>query len=190
MRFCPSRGARLELRRPEGDDRDRHVCPACAEVHYQNPKIVVGSVCSFGDRLLLCRRAIPPRSGFWTIPAGYLELGETAEEGAAREAWEEARARIELDGLLAVYSVARIGQVQILYRARLLDEAVEPGPVSLEVALLGWGEIPWRDLAFPTVHWILSQAQALRGRPGPLVTVGNPGRSQPESLPAEAGQEN
>jgi 8-oxo-dGTP pyrophosphatase MutT (NUDIX family) len=114
MRFCPSCGARLERRRPEGDDRDRHVCPTCGAVHYQNPKIVVGSVCTFGERVLLCRRAIPPRSGFWTIPAGYLEQGETAEEGAMREAWEEARARIELDGLLAVYSVARIDQVQLL----------------------------------------------------------------------------
>ena len=190
MRFCPNCGARLEQRRPEGDDRDRHVCPACAMVHYQNPKVVVGSVCTFGDRLLLCRRAIPPRAGYWTIPAGYLELGETAEEGAMREAWEEARARIELDGLLAVYSVARIDQVQILYRARLLDEAVEPGPESLEVALLGWGEIPWADLAFPTVHWILGQAQALRGQSGPLVTVGNPGRRQPDPIPAEGVCEN
>jgi ADP-ribose pyrophosphatase YjhB (NUDIX family) len=176
MRFCPSCGARLERRRPEGDDRDRHVCPACGAVHYQNPKIVVGSVCTFGERVLLCRRAIPPRSGFWTIPAGYLEQGETAEEGAMREAWEEARARIELDGLLAVYSVARIDQVQLLYRARLLDEAVAPGPESLEVALLGWGQIPWGDLAFPTVHWILNRAWTLRGRPGP----GHGRQSRPE----------
>ena len=127
MRFCPSCGGDLELRQPPGEDRDRHVCAACGTIHYQNPKVVVGSVCTLGSRILICRRAIQPRRGFWTLPAGFLELGETAEEGALREAWEEARARIEIEGLLAVYSVPRIGQVQLLYRARLLDPAVEPG---------------------------------------------------------------
>lgn len=187
MRFCPCCGAAVERRRPDGDDRERHVCPACATVHYHNPKVVVGSVCTLGDRLLLCRRAIPPRQGFWTIPAGYLELGESAEAGAVREAWEEARARIELDGLLAVYSVERIGQIQLLYRARLLDEHVAAGPESLEVRLLGWGEIPWEHLAFPTVRWILEHAGGLRGKSGALVTVGNPDARQPDPVPGEAG---
>jgi ADP-ribose pyrophosphatase YjhB (NUDIX family) len=186
MRFCSSCGAPVELRRPEGDDRDRHVCPNCGAVHYQNPKIVVGSVCTLGERLLLCRRAIEPRSGFWTIPAGYMELGESAEEGARREAWEEARARIEIEGLLAVYSVRRINQVQLLYRARLLDPSVEPGPESLEVRLVEWSEIPWADLAFPTVRWILERALELRGHADhPLVTVGNPGHAQPDLVPGE-----
>jgi ADP-ribose pyrophosphatase YjhB (NUDIX family) len=187
MRFCPSCGTEVERKVPAGDDRLRHVCPGCGEVHYHNPKIVVGSVCTLGDRLLLCRRAIEPRRGFWTIPAGYLELGESAEAGALREAWEEARARIALEGLMAVYSVERIGQVQLLYRARLLDAAVAAGPESLEVRLLGWAEIPWADLAFPTVRWILEHAGALRGQEGPLVTVGNPGDRQPEAVPGEAG---
>jgi ADP-ribose pyrophosphatase YjhB (NUDIX family) len=187
MRFCPSCGTEVERKVPAGDDRLRHVCPGCGEVHYHNPKIVVGSVCTLGDRLLLCRRAIEPRRGFWTIPAGYLELGESAEAGALREAWEEARARIVLEGLMAVYSVDRIGQVQLLYRARLLDAAVAAGPESLEVRLLGWAEIPWADLAFPTVRWILEHAGALRGRAGPLVTVSNPGDRQPEAVPGEAG---
>jgi ADP-ribose pyrophosphatase YjhB (NUDIX family) len=188
MHFCSNCGSPLELRRPDGDDRDRHVCPACGTIHYLNPKVVVGSVCTLGDgRLLLCRRAIEPRAGFWTIPAGYLELGESAEEGARREAWEEARARIELEGLLAVYSVRRINQVQLLYRARLLDPAVEPGPESLEVRLVGWDAIPWDSLAFPTVRWILERAGALRGRPGPLVTVGNPGQRDPEPVTGEPG---
>ena len=128
MRFCAACGAEVELKVPTGDDRERFVCPACGTIHYQNPKVVVGSVCTLGERLLLCRRAIEPRRGFWTIPAGYLELGETAEAGALREAWEEARARIELEGLLAVYSVERIGQVQLLYRARLLHADVAAGP--------------------------------------------------------------
>ena len=187
MRFCAACGAEVELRVPAGDDRERLVCPACGTVHYQNPKIVVGSVCTLGERLLLCRRAIEPRRGFWTIPAGYLELGETAEAGALREAWEEARARIELAGLLAVYSVERIGQVQLLYRARLLHADVAAGPESLEVRLLGWDEIPWGELAFPTVRWILEHARALRGQAGPLVTVGNPGGRQPGPVSGAGG---
>jgi ADP-ribose pyrophosphatase YjhB (NUDIX family) len=174
MRFCSACGSEVVRAMPDGDDRDRHVCRGCGTIHYLNPKIVVGSVCSWGSRLLICRRAIEPRSGFWTIPAGYLELGESAEEGAMREAWEEARARIRIEGVLAVYSVPRIGQVQILYRATLLDAAVAAGPESLEVALVGWHEIPWADLAFPTVEWVLRRAGEIRSDGGPLVTVLNP----------------
>lgn len=185
MRYCPRCGAELELRRPEGDDRLRHVCPSCGAIHYTNPKIVVGSVCAFEDRLLLCRRAIAPRAGFWTIPAGFMELGESAEEGARREAWEEAFARIEIQDLLAVYSVRRINQVQLLYRARLLDPDVRPGPESLDVRLVPWTEIPWDELAFPTVRWILERARDVRDRPGPLVTVGNPGGHEPEAVSGE-----
>lgn len=184
MRFCPACGSPVERRRPEGDDRDRAVCTACGTIHYENPKVVVGSVCEAGDRLLLCRRAIPPRAGFWTIPAGFLELGESAEEGALREAWEEAHARIELLGLLAAYSVRRIGQVQLLYRARLLDERVVAGPESLEVALVGWDDIPWDELAFPTVRWILERAQVVRQGLWPVAAVGNPDGDEPP-LPPE-----
>lgn len=174
MRFCPDCGAGIVQAVPAGDDRPRDVCGGCGTVHYVNPKVVVGSVCGWGDRLLICRRAIEPRAGFWTLPAGFLELGETAEEGAVREAWEEARARIRIEGVLAVYSVPRIGQVQILFRATLLDAAVEPGPESLEVALVGWHEIPWADLAFPTVDWVLRRAGELRRDGGPPLTVLNP----------------
>lgn len=174
MRFCPACGSAVELRVPAQDDRERHVCSACATVHYHNPKVVVGSVCTFEDRLLLCRRAIEPGRGLWTIPAGYMELGETAEAGAAREAWEEARAAIEIEGLIAVYSLARLGQVQLLYKARLTTPAVAAGPESLEVRLAEWRDIPWGELAFPTVGWVLRQAQALRGSTGPFVPAGNP----------------
>jgi ADP-ribose pyrophosphatase YjhB (NUDIX family) len=184
MRFCPSCGGVLSLARPAGDDRDRHVCPSCETVHYVNPKIVVGAVCTWRDRLLLCRRAIDPRAGFWTIPAGYLELGESAEEGAAREAWEEARARIRIDGLLAVYSVRRISQVQLLYRARLLDPGVAPGPESLEVRLIDWQDIPWAELAFPTVGWVLRRARELRHDPAPPIPVSNPDASDPAPQPS------
>ncbi|MFO1070674.1 MAG: NUDIX hydrolase [Geminicoccaceae bacterium] len=174
MRFCPTCAGTLDLLRPEGDDRDRHVCRDCGTIHYVNPKVVVGAVCTWGDRLLVCRRAIEPRAGFWTIPAGYMEMGETAEEGAIREAWEEARARIRIDGLIATFSVPRISQVQLLYRATLLDPAVAPGPESLEVELIDWDDIPWADLAFPTVGWVLQRALELRGAAGPIVTISNP----------------
>ena len=179
MRFCSACGGPITARVPAGDERERHVCGSCGAVHYVNPKIVVGSVCTWQDRLLICRRAIDPRAGFWTIPAGYMEIGETAEEGAIREAWEEARARIRIDGLIAVYSVRRIDQVQLLYRAHLLDPAVAPGPESIEVRLVGWDEIPWDDLAFPTVHWVLRRAIELSAAAGPIVTVGNPPAPSP-----------
>jgi ADP-ribose pyrophosphatase YjhB (NUDIX family) len=140
---------------PEGDDRERMICADCGYVLYDNPKIVVGSVARWGERILLCRRAIHPRRGYWTLPAGYLELNEATSAGAEREAWEEARAKLAIEGLLAIYDIPRISQVQLIYRARLLDEAVAPGPESLEVGLFHWNEIPWDELAFPSVHWAL-----------------------------------
>lgn len=140
---------------PEGDDRERRVCADCGFVDYQNPKVVVGSVATWEGRFLLCRRAIDPRKGFWTLPAGYLELNEASEAGARREAWEEARAEIAIDQLLAVYSIVRLSQIQLIYRARLLSPAVEPGPESLEVGLFAWADIPWAEIAFPSVHWAL-----------------------------------
>jgi ADP-ribose pyrophosphatase YjhB (NUDIX family) len=174
MRFCSRCGAPVELRRPEGDELERHVCAGCGEIHYQNPKVVVGAVCSWDDRVLLCRRAIEPRAGLWTIPAGYLELGESAEEGAARETWEEARARIEITGLLAVYSVMRIDQVQLLYRARLLSPEIAAGPETRELDLFEWQAIPWPELAFPTVHWVLKRAIGLRDHAGAYPPVFGP----------------
>ena len=147
--------SRFVRRIPEGDDRERLMCPDCGHVAYENPKVVVGSIVAEGDTVLLCRRAIEPRSGFWTIPAGYMEMGETVEEGARREAWEEARARIALEGVLAVYSIARLGQVQVIFRARFEQPGFEPGPESLEVRPFAWDDIPWDDLAFPSVRWAL-----------------------------------
>jgi ADP-ribose pyrophosphatase YjhB (NUDIX family) len=144
------------LQIPEGDNRERKVCPECGFIDYENPKVVVGSVVTQGERILLCRRAIDPRKGYWTIPAGYLELHESTEDGARREAQEEAEATIEIDGILAVYAIPRISQVQLIYRARLVS-GIAPGPESLEVKLFAWEEIPWRDLAFPSVHWCLRQ---------------------------------
>jgi len=166
----------FERRIPEGDDRERLVCADCGHIDYQNPKVVVGTVVANDGKILMCRRAIEPRRGFWTLPAGYLELGETLEEGAAREAMEEATAAIHIDGILGVFSVARIGQVQVIFRGRFADPD-EPGfaagPESLEVALFTWDQIPWADIAFPTVHWALNAWRDRRS--GPLgLPAGNP----------------
>lgn len=148
-------GPRL-YRIPDGDDRERLTCPDCGYIAYENPRIVVGVVARASDeRILLCRRAIPPRTGYWTLPAGYMELNETAEQGAKREAWEEARAQLELTGLLAIYSLARIHQVQLIYRAILTQDEVSAGPESQEVGLFHYDELPWDELAFPTVDWAL-----------------------------------
>nr|WP_294524811.1 NUDIX hydrolase [uncultured Rhodopila sp.] len=150
--------ASFATRIPEGDNRERSVCTECGYVAYENPKVVVGSVIAAGDRVLMCRRAIQPRKGFWTIPAGYMELGETLEEGAAREAREEAEASIAIEGILGVFSIARIGQVQVIFRARFTESdtpSFAPGAESLEVRLFPWDEIPWDDIAFPSVHWAL-----------------------------------
>ncbi len=142
---------------PDGDNRERLVCPDCGFVNYENPKIVVGSVVLWDGRILLCRRAIEPRRGFWTLPAGYLELNESTAQAAEREAREEAQADITIDGLLAVYSIPRISQVQLIYRAHLSSPDFAAGPESLEVGLFAWDQIPWDDLAFPSVRWALDQ---------------------------------
>lgn len=153
----------FETRIPEGDNRHRQVCNDCGFIAYENPKVVVGAVVTYEDRILLCRRAINPRSGFWTLPAGYMELHETAEAGAMREAWEEARAKISIDRLLGAYTIPRLSQVQLIYRARLTDPVISPGPESLDVGLFKWADIPWGELAFPSVHWALGHFDQVRG---------------------------
>ncbi len=150
---------------PPGEDRERLVCDTCGFINYVNPKIVVGAVVLWGDRILLCRRAIEPRDGWWTLPAGYMEERETTVEGAQREAWEEARARIEIDALIGVYNIPRISQVQMIYRARLLSPDVSAGPESREVGLFAWDEIPWDELAFPSVRWALGHWRETREMP-------------------------
>lgn len=147
---------------PDGDTAERMVCRQCGFIHYENPKVVVGSVVTWGDRILMCRRAIEPRRGFWTLPAGYMEAGELSADGAKREAMEEACARIEIDGLLAVYNIPRQAQVQLIYRARLTSPDIAAGPESLEVRLFAWDEIPWGELAFPSVRWALHHFREVR----------------------------
>ncbi len=150
---------------PAGDTVERDVCATCGHVAYQNPKIVVGSVVAEDGRVLLCRRAIEPRMGFWTLPAGYLELNETTAEGARREAMEEAGADIALDGVLALYDVSRIGQVQVMYRARFATPGIQAGEESLEVGMFAWDDIPWDLIAFPTVRWALHAWRELGSAP-------------------------
>jgi ADP-ribose pyrophosphatase YjhB (NUDIX family) len=148
-------GENFDLRIPRGDDRPRLVCGTCGFINYVNPRIVVGAVCTWGDRILMCRRAIEPRRGYWTIPAGYLEERESVIDGAAREVREETGADVDLDTILAIYNVPRISQVQIIYRGRMRSPDLAPGPESEAADLFEWDEIPWPDLAFPSVHWAL-----------------------------------
>lgn len=151
---------------PEGDTRERQVCATCGHVAYENPKVVVGSVVVHEDRVLMCRRAIHPRHGLWTLPAGFLEFGETIEEGARREALEEAEATIAIEGILAVFTISRIAQVQVIFRARFAGAPrFAPGAESLEVGLFGWDEIPWDRIAFPSVEWALTAWHENAGRP-------------------------
>lgn len=149
---------------PEGDDHERMVCGDCGFIAYENPKLIAGAVVMHGDKVLLCKRAIHPQKGKWTLPAGFMEMGETPPEGAAREAYEEARAKIKITDLLAVYTVKRISQVQMFYRASLPEPVFEPGPESTDVALYDWADIPWDDLAFPSVIWALKHFDAVRGK--------------------------
>ncbi|MFM1892034.1 MAG: hypothetical protein RLZ44_1111 [Pseudomonadota bacterium] len=151
MKFCSSCGGKLETRVPAGDSRERHVCPACGTIHYLNPKIVTGCIPEWEERILLCRRAIAPRYGMWTLPAGFLENGETTYQGAARETLEEANARVQVESLFTTFNLPHIDQVYMLFRARLLDLEFGPGDESLEVTLFREEDIPWEQLAFPVI---------------------------------------
>ncbi len=162
----------FSARIPPGEDRERRVCDTCGFIDYVNPRIVAGVVAHRDGQILLCRRAIHPRKGFWTLPAGFMELGESVEEGALREAQEEARADLELEGLLGLYSIPRIGQVQVFFRARLLNTP-SPGSESLEVGLFSWDNVPWSELAFPSVKWALDHYRATEGQER-FVPFGNP----------------
>ncbi len=164
---------RFSRRTPAGEDRERLVCDACGHIAYENPKVVVGSVATWQGRILLVRRAIPPQIGFWTLPAGYLELHESPQDGAMREAREEACADIALEGLLAVYSIPRLSQVQLIFRARLATADIAAGEESQEVGLFGWDDIPWDEIAFPSVRWALGHHREV-GDAAAFAPRGNP----------------
>ncbi len=158
MNFCSHCGAPVRLGTPPGEHLLRHLCDACGTIHYQNPKLVVGCLAEWQGQILLCRRAIEPRLGWWTLPAGFMENAETAAQAAARETLEEANARVEIDALFTLYNLPHINQVHLFFRARLLDLDFFPGTESLEVALFKENDIPWADVAFASVretmkHW-------------------------------------
>jgi ADP-ribose pyrophosphatase YjhB (NUDIX family) len=180
-RFCNQCGsAKVELRIPHGDDRERHVCADCGHIHYLNPKVIVGTLPVWQDKVLLCKRAIEPRYGFWTLPAGFMEEGETLEQGAARETLEEAHARVSIEQLYVTLSVAKISQVYLLFRARLDDLDFSSGPESLEVKLFREDEIPWEEIAFRTIEQALRHYFADRKTgafPPHVGDIGDPGRS-------------
>ena len=151
MKFCSQCGSPVSIRIPQGDNRERHVCDACGEIHYQNPKIVTGCIPEWQGQILLCRRGIEPRHGLWTIPAGFMENGETIEQAAMRETLEEACARVEIHGLYAVFNIPHVNQVYMIFRAQLSDGEFAPGEESLETELFDEDQIPWSEMAFPVV---------------------------------------
>ncbi|GAP38272.1 NUDIX hydrolase [Piscinibacter sakaiensis] len=164
IRHCRSCGNTVRYEVPPDDNRERAVCTVCRTIHYVNPLNVVGTVPAWEDKVLLCRRNIEPRHGYWTLPAGFMELGETTADGALRETVEEAGAHIELQGLFTLLNVTRVSQVHLYYRARLLDLDFAPGPETIEARLFGEDEIPWEELAFRTVRATLEHYFADRRR--------------------------
>jgi ADP-ribose pyrophosphatase YjhB (NUDIX family) len=151
LNFCSACGGPVVHRVPPGDSLPRGMCDACGAIHYRNPRLVVGALPEWGDQVLLCKRAIEPRLGKWTLPAGFMENGETVAAAAARETLEEACARVELGPMFTMISVPYISQVHVIYRARLLDLDFGPGEESLEVRLFREDEIPWDEIAFRTI---------------------------------------
>ena len=162
IKHCRQCGAAVAYVVPADDNRERAVCTACKTIHYENPLNVVGTVPVWGEQVLLCKRAIEPRYGFWTLPAGFMELGETLADGAIRETVEEAGAKIELQDLFTVMNVVRVGQVHLFYRARMIDATLDPGPETLEARLFHEHEIPWDEIAFRTVRETLLHFFACR----------------------------
>ncbi|WP_150302940.1 NUDIX hydrolase [Pseudomonas saliphila] len=160
MKFCSQCGEAVSESIPAGDNRVRFVCVHCETVHYQNPRIVAGCLVTHEHQVLLCRRAIEPRHGFWTLPAGFMENGETTEQAALRETWEEARARVEAQQLYMLFNLPHINQVYVFFRGRLADMNFAAGEESLEVGLFSEADIPWDQLAFPTISKTLRQYYA------------------------------
>ena len=155
MKYCTLCGSTVELRVPQGDNLPRHVCAQCGEIHYVNPKVVVGCIPRWQDKVLLCKRAIEPRLGLWTLPAGFMENNETTIEGAIRETLEEAQARVHIAGLYTLFNLPHINQVYVMFLADLVAPEFGPGSESTEVALYDERDVPWADMAFPVVEQTL-----------------------------------
>ena len=165
INYCNHCGENVSLLTPEGDNRDRHVCDVCGQIHYQNPKVVCGCIAVWGEQILLCKRAIEPRKGLWTLPAGFMENGETVQHGAARETMEEACAEVTAQKLFGVYNLPRANQIYVMFRAELTGESnFAPGAESLEARLFSEDEIPWDEIAFRVIARALQQFLAERKR--------------------------
>lgn len=173
MKFCSECGSKVVLRIPEGDTLPRYICTNCHTIHYQNPKVIVGCIPEWENKILLCKRAIEPHRGKWTLPAGFMENNETLIQGAARETFEEANARVEIHKLYAIYSLPHISQVYLLFQARLLDLDFSPGTESLEVKLFKEQEIPWDEIAFRVIREPLKRYLEERhhGQPEPHMGI-------------------
>lgn len=187
MKFCSLCGHGLERRVPAGDHLPRDLCPDCGTVHYRNPKVIVGCIPEWEDQVLMCRRAIEPRLGRWTFPAGFLELGETSGAGAAREAFEESQAQVEIGELFVVMNVPYVSQVYLIHRARLVSPQFGPTAESSEVRLMRESDIPWNDIAFPTIwHGLnfLFQDRAAGTRGVHVLDLTTPPRLQDRGTPA------
>lgn len=157
MNYCPNCGAPTVFRIPDDDNRPRNICTASGEIFYENPRNVVGTIIERDDKILLCRRAIEPRKHFWTLPAGFMELGETCAEGAARETHEEAGVTIAEPQLFTLIDITHIGQIHMFFRARMVGETMEPGPESSAVQFVDIEAIDWQQLAFPSIHRTLER---------------------------------
>lgn len=164
IRYCKLCGSEVSFSIPAGDSHSRHICQSCGHIHYENPKLVVGCVAEWEGKLLLCRRAIPPQVGFWTLPAGFMENGETTAQAAIRETFEEAGAKIEIDAAFALISIAHINQVHLFYRGRLLSNEYSAGEESLDAELFSPDDIPWADLAFRSIELCLKHYLSDRAR--------------------------
>ena len=157
MSFCSVCGASAHMTVPVGDNRPRLVCSRCKYIHYENPRLVIGCIAAWEGKILLCRRAIEPRQGFWTLPAGFMENGETTAQAAMRETHEEAGAYIDIDAAFMMVSIAHINQVHLFYRGRMINEQLDPGEESLEACLFLPADIPWQELSFPSVRLCLER---------------------------------
>ncbi len=181
MKFCSECGAKVVQKIPEGDDRLRYVCESCSLIHYQNPRVVVGCLPTVGDKVLLCRRAIEPRLGCWTIPAGFMENGETMLEGALRETREEAAAKVKNEQLYRLFDIPRLNQIYVFYLGEL-DGDYGVGPESLESGLFAEEDIPWDELAFPTVTDVLTEYFSDRRTGAYPLRVSQPGPKWAEDV--------
>jgi ADP-ribose pyrophosphatase YjhB (NUDIX family) len=191
MRFCSSCGAELELRVPAGDDRTRHCCTRCGEIHYVNPQVVVACIVAHEDQVLLCRRAIEPRMGYWSLPGGFMECGETTAAAAAREVLEEAGVQVRIDGFYAICEEPTVSQVYVIYRGRAHDRRIVPGPEIHDAAWYTENQIPWDLLTYPLMGEILTHffADRMAARSFPVRFSSRPaadsrGRHPQNDIPA------